>query len=41
MELGTEVLKPRKHVPLSKEKRIDDIKRTIYELQNGIRRYDR
>ena len=29
--------KPRKRIPLSREKRIDDIKRTIYNLRNGKR----
>lgn len=27
--------KPRKPIPLSREKRVDDIRRTIYELKNG------
>jgi hypothetical protein len=40
-EYGNELptlLKPRKPIELSREKRRDDIRRTIYELKNGIRR---
>lgn len=39
-EFGNELptlLKPRKRVPLDKAKRRDDIRRTIYNLRNGIR----
>lgn len=37
LEVGNEkatMLKPRKPIPLSREKRRDDIKRTLYELRN-------
>ena len=40
-EYGNEtaaLTKPRKRVPLDRAKRRDDIRRTIYELRNGIRR---
>jgi len=30
--------KPRKPIPLDRRKRVDDIRRTIWELKNGIRR---
>lgn len=29
--------KPRQRIPLSREKRVEDIKRTIYDLRNGRR----
>ena len=37
VEVGNDssLLKPRQPVPLSREKRRDDIRRTIYELRNG------
>lgn len=41
VEYGTEttqLLKPRKPVPLDRGKRRDDIRRTIYEIKNGINR---
>lgn len=41
VELGNEnayLTKPRKRVELSREKRREDIRRTIYDLRNGIRR---
>ena len=41
VEFGNEVptlLKPRKPIPLDRGKRRDDIRRTIYDLRNGIRR---
>lgn len=36
-EVGNDpsILRPRKPEPLSREKRRDDIRRTIYELRNG------
>lgn len=38
IEVGNSPIPPRKHVPLSQAKRVEDIKRTIYDLKNGIRR---
>jgi hypothetical protein len=41
IELGNEIptlTKPRQRIALSREQRREDIKRTIYELRNGIRR---
>lgn len=40
IEVGNDpaALRPRKPVPLSREQRRDDIRRTIYEMRNGIRR---
>jgi hypothetical protein len=40
VEVGNDssLYRPRKPVPLSRDKRRDDIRRTIYELRNGIRR---
>lgn len=41
IEVGNEVqvlTKPRAPVPLDRAKRRDDIRRTIYELRNGVRR---
>lgn len=37
VEVGNDssLLKPRTPIPLSREKRRDDIRRTIYELRNG------
>jgi hypothetical protein len=37
IEVGTDpsITRPRKPVTLSREKRVEDIKRTIYELRNG------
>jgi hypothetical protein len=37
VEVGNDpsLTRPRKPVPLSREKRRDDIRRTIYELRNG------
>lgn len=43
IEVGNEVstlTKPRKPVELSRQQRRDDLRRTIYELKNGIRRQD-
>lgn len=39
VELGTDssLLKPRKQIPLSREKRREDIQRSIYEIRNGRR----
>jgi hypothetical protein len=36
-EVGNDqsVLRPRKPIPLSRERRRDDIRRTLYELRNG------
>ncbi len=40
VEIGNDssLYKPRKPVPLSREKRREDIRKTIYELRNGIRK---
>lgn len=41
VEVGSEVdylLKPRKRVELSRQQRVDDIRRAVYELKNGINR---
>jgi CMP-2-keto-3-deoxyoctulosonic acid synthetase len=40
VEIGNDssLYKPRKPIPLSREKRRDDIRRTIYEMRNGIKR---
>lgn len=41
VEYGNELptlMKPRKPIPLDRQKRRDDIRKTIYELRNGIRR---
>jgi hypothetical protein len=38
IEIGNEVMPARKPIVLDKGKRRDDIRRTIYELRNGIRR---
>jgi len=41
VEVGTEtkaLLKPRQQITLDRGKRRDDIRRTVYELRNGIRR---
>ena len=37
LEVGNDpaILRPRKPIPLSREKRRDDIRRTLYELRNG------
>ena len=37
IEMGNDssLTRPRKSIPLSREKRRDDIRRTIYELRNG------
>jgi hypothetical protein len=37
IEVGNDasILRPRKPIPLSREKRREDIKRTIYEARNG------
>lgn len=42
VEVGTDTshLKPRKRVPLDRRKRREDIKRTIHDLRNGIKRGD-
>lgn len=42
VEVGTDTshLKPRKHIPLDRKKRREDIKRTIYNLKNGIKTGD-
>ena len=43
IEVGNEVstvTKPRKRIELDRRKRADDIRRTIYELRNGIRGRD-
>ena len=39
IEVGSDstILAPRKAVPLSREKRRDDIRRTVYNLRNGIK----
>lgn len=39
VEIGNDsfLTRPRKPVPLSREKRREDIKRTIYNLRNGIK----
>jgi hypothetical protein len=39
-EIGNDpvLTKPRKRVPLDRQRRREDIKRTIYELRNGIKR---
>lgn len=36
-EIGNEPVRQRKPVPLNREKRREDIKRTIYNIRNGIR----
>lgn len=38
IEIGNEIVKPRAPVKLDRAQRREDIKRTIYELRNGIRR---
>lgn len=41
VEVGNEtatLMKPRKPIPLSREKRREDIRRTIYDLRNGVKR---
>lgn len=40
VEVGNDssLTRPRKPVPLSREKRREDIRRTLYELRNGINR---
>lgn len=38
VELGNEAIKPRAPIKLDRGQRREDIKRTIYELRNGIRR---
>ena len=35
VEVGNEAIKPRKHIPLDRGKRRDDLRRVIYELRNG------
>ncbi len=37
IEYGSDqsLYKPRKPIPLSREKRVDDIKKTIYNMRNG------
>jgi hypothetical protein len=35
VEIGNEAPKTRTRIPLSREKRREDIKRTIYEIRNG------
>jgi hypothetical protein len=37
IEYGSDqsLYKPRKRIPLSREKRVDDIRKTIYDLRNG------
>lgn len=43
VEVGNEtrtLLKPRVQIPLDRGKRREDIKRTIYDIRNGIRRSD-
>lgn len=43
IEMGNELptlLKPRKRIPLDRQKRRDDIKRAIYNLRNGLVRTD-
>lgn len=35
IEIGNEQIKPRIPIPLDKRKRVDEIRRTIYELKNG------
>ncbi len=42
VEIGNDpaIARPRKPIPLSRERRRDDIRRTIYELRNGIVRKD-
>lgn len=36
VEIGTEnIMKPRQRIPLSREQRREDIKKTIYEIRNG------
>lgn len=40
IEVGNEtatLLKPRKPIPMDRAKRVDDIRRSIYELKNGRR----
>jgi hypothetical protein len=40
-EVGNEtetLLKPRKPIPLSREKRREDIKQALYDIRNGVRR---
>lgn len=37
VELGNEPIRARKPIPLDRRQRRDDIKRSIYELRNGIR----
>ena len=39
VEVGNDpaITRPRKPIPLSREKRRDDIRRTIYNLRNGVR----
>lgn len=39
IEVGTDpaITRPRKPIPLSREQRREDIKRTIYNLKNGYR----
>lgn len=40
VEIGNDpaLVKPRKRIPLDRAQRRDDIKRTIYEIRNGIKR---
>ena len=43
IEYGNEsatLLKPRKPIPLSREKRRDDIRRAFWEVKNGVQRKD-
>lgn len=37
VEIGNETIRPRAPIPLSREQRKDDIRRTVYNLRNGIR----
>ena len=37
IEIGNEPIRPRKHIPLDKAQRRDDIRRTVYNLRNGIK----
>src|SRR3954466_378846 len=40
IEVGNDsvMTRPRKNIPLDRRERVDAIKRTIYELKNGVRR---
>lgn len=37
IEIGNDPVRTRKRVPLSREKRREDIQRSIYSIRNGIR----